>query len=246
MHISRLANWLVDVQIGKQANHQASKQAALTASAEQYTTHITYSCARATYASTTCHLCMLFAHSLTHTDSIVLPWCATNPILLSLLLHRRRRRLLLLQSLILQLCNIVAHYGLRFWHGWAVLICSWQQIFYHVAFTVIFLFAFDVRPNILQENRITLHMQSQNVCCFPGRWADVSIYWNIICCFFALRLPSNWVVQMAYTMDWDTPTVYTVYPITLRLCVWLRACLGKLFPPSRSISLARLLSVFVQ
>lgn len=80
---------------------------------------------------------LIYTQTHTFTDSIVLPWWATNSILLLLLLHRRRR----LQFLILQLCNIVAHYGLRFWHGWAVLICSWQQIFYHVAFTVIlFLF----------------------------------------------------------------------------------------------------------
>lgn len=179
-------------------------------------------------------------------------WCATNWILLYsvyrngfvlwllLLLFFRRLPLLFLllplQFLILVLNNIVVHYGLRFWHGCTLLMCSWQQIFYHVAFIVMFLMC-----DLIYYKKIELRfICNLNVCCFPRRWVDVSIYWNIICCFFALRLPSNWVVQMEYTMDWDTSTVHTVYSISPYLCVLLRACLGILF------SIPRLLSVFVQ
>lgn len=244
MHISRLANWLVDVQIGKQANNQASKQHSQPVL--NSTLHILHIVARVqhTHLLHAIYVCCLHTHI--HTDTSIRLYC----------LGEQQTQYCCCYCSADVAATVFYYFSFSFFSCvilWHIMACDFGMaelcLYVHDNrfstmsrsqwFCFCFLF-FDVRPNILQENQITLHMQSQNVCCFPGRWVDVSIYWNIICCFFALRLPSNWVVQMEYTMNWDTSTVHTVYSISPYLCVLLRACLGILF------SIPRLLSVFVQ
>lgn len=133
------------------------------------------------------------------------------------------------------LYNIVAHYGLRFWHGWAVLICSWQQIFYHVAFAVIFFWC-ATQYITRKSNYASYAISKCLLFSRPMSWCfDLLKYYLLL--FLLCRLPSNWVVQMEYTMDWDTPNVYTAYSISLE-CARVWACF---FPPSLS-RLARLLT----
>lgn len=121
---------------------------------------------------------MRYAHSLTH---IRLCCLGALVVVVTMPFHCRRR--LLLHSRIL--CCVIL---------WHIMACDFGSaelcLYVHdnrfstmsrsLWFATLF---WCERPNILQENRITLHMQSQNVCCFPGRWVDGSIYRNIVCCF---------------------------------------------------------------
>lgn len=73
MHISRLANWLVDVQIGKQANNQASKQHSQPVL--NSTLHILHIVARVqhTHRLHAIYVCCLHTHI--HTDTSIRLYC---------------------------------------------------------------------------------------------------------------------------------------------------------------------------
>lgn len=105
---------------------------------------------------------------------------------------------------------------------------------------------FDVRPNILQENRITLQYAiSKMFVVFQAdelMFRSLTLYWNIICAFFlCVYLQIEWY---KWNIQWiETLKMFFFINISnLCLCVWLRACLGIFFPASLSLSLTCLLA----
>lgn len=235
MHISRLANWLVDVQIGKQANNQASKQHSQPVL--NSTLHILHIVARVqhTHRLHAIYVCCLHTHI--HTDTSIRLYC----------LGEQQT-----QYCCCYCSTVVAVFSFSFFSCvilWHIMACDFGMaelcLYVHDNrfstmsrsqwFCFCFLF-FDVRPNILQENQITLHMQSQNVCCFPGRWVDVSIYWNIICCF--LLFVYLQIECYKWNIRWiETLQLYTLCIRSLRIYVFDSARVWAYFFPSPACSL---------
>lgn len=120
-----------------------------------------------------------------------------------LLLLFRRLLLLLLQFLIL--CRVILWHIMAYDFGTAVCLCLCvhDNRFSTMSRSLWF---FLLMCDLIYYKKIELRFIC-NLKMFVVFQADELMFRSIeilFACFFFLRLPSNWVVQMEYTMDWDT------------------------------------------
>ena len=176
---------------------------------------------------------MLFICTLIHNanHTIVLPWCASNWISLYKIYRNGSVAAVccccfsVFFNFLFFTVIFVAYYGLRFWHGCAYVFMTTDFLPCRVHCDV-----FDVRPNILQENRITLHMQSQCLLFSkPMSWCFdlLKCYLFFFCSSFTFKLSGTNEIQWIETLEIKK----YIYPICVYMLVPVCASAYTFFCP---------------